>query len=485
MGDRLKLANAEAKAASRGLMSSGDIRGAAFDIGALGYGFYQATKPALEFEEALVRLGNTGETYGPTLAKLGDSIVTTGKKYGLGGRAALTGVEAYVAAGLTLEQAVAALDDTLKFSRTLGIDPTEGAAAGVGVMNNMGVKANEVGLAFDRMALAGKKGNFEVSAMAKYMPRLTSAAAKMGMTGVQGVGDIASMLQVVRKGSADEETAQNNLYNLFEKTFSAETVKKFKKGGYDLTKMWATSRKTGQDYFEMILDATDKMSKGGENPFAFSAAFEDQQAKAALSMLIEKRQEYRALRDEVRGAGKVVDQDWNRVNATAASRLKALGAKIEAVAIKLGDALLPALTKVVDGVGKMVDNFAAFSQQHPGVTKGIVGITVPLGGLIVGAKAVSILGTAFARLAIGVRWVMQVAGLGAGLVQLGVWLRGAAIAMTLFAAAGTPVGWIVAAVAASIAALGIGIGWLIAKRDGFVAFFKGMADGFRDRKSVV
>jgi len=478
MGQRLRLANAEAKAASRGLMSSGDIRGAIFDSAAVGYGLYKAMDPFVQFEDALVRVGNTAEVYGSTLNKTGDQIIATGKKYGIGAMSALEGVNAYIAAGLDLKTASGALDRTLMLSKTAGIDPTEAAAAGVGVMNNMGVKVEELGAAFDRMALAGKRGNFELSAMAKYMPRLTSAAAKMGMTGVQGVGDIAAMLQIVRQGSADEETAQNNLYNLFEKTFSAETVKKFAKAGYNLPDMYKAAQASGTDYFDSILDAVEKLSKKGEDPFAFANTFEDQQAKSALTMLVTKRAEYRKLREEVRAAAGVLEGDWARVNKTNKTSMDRLGASLRSLAISFGAAFGPALANATDKMAKLASSFALFAEQNPKVVSAIGGTVAALAGMLIFAKIGSVIATGVLRIGIALKWLGTVIGAGSALASGLVWLRGATLAFSLFAATlGVPFAVPVLAAAAALVALGLGVAWVVAKWDGIKAFFVGFADG--------
>ena len=77
----------------------------------------------------------------------------------------------------------------------------------------------------------GKLGSFELKDMARYLPSLGPAAAAAGFTGENGLRDLVSMLQVMRKGSGTSEEAAASMQNVLQKMMSEETAKRFKKFG--------------------------------------------------------------------------------------------------------------------------------------------------------------------------------------------------------------------------------------------------------------
>ena len=178
MGRRIKVIGAEIKAALHGVEearkppSHKAVRGRRLRLWRV-----PALKPFVEFEDALVRMGNTAEVYGGQLSKAGDQIIKTGAKYGYGGRAAIVGANDFLAAGLDFQTSLDALAPTLLLARTAGVEVGEASQSGIAVMQNLGLGAKDLGAAFNLMAKAGKEGRFEINDMARAFPGLTSARA--------------------------------------------------------------------------------------------------------------------------------------------------------------------------------------------------------------------------------------------------------------------------------------------------------------------
>ena len=444
MGRRLRVAAAEASLAAKALDAGvNERRARLFEAGAMGYGLFEALRPAIEFEDRLVRIGNVAEETGPQLDAAGREVIRIGKRFGLGGRMALEGLNDFLAAGIqaekgktVLQTATGALEPTLMLAKTAGIDAAEAASTGVAAMQNMGVAVRDLGAAYDRMAKASKEGKFELGDMARYMPRLTSSAAKLGIKGVEGIGEISAALQVVMRGAADAEQAQNNLYNLYEKMFSGGTVKKFAKYGVNLTNVYAEAERSGRSYFDLVLDHVARLSKEGKDPFAFSGTFEDQQARSALQMLILHRQEYERIKDAVRNATGVLERDWARVSKTAKTNWDRFKASTEGLAISFGRTLLPALTATFDGISRLLNGFADFAEKHPAIAGALATLAVGAIGLKValtaGAWAVGIFAANWLKLraAMMTMGAGTLAGIAAGFARI----RSAMIGAWLFAA---------------------------------------------------
>lgn len=474
MGRRINLANAEARAASRGLSSAGDVRGKIFDSVAIGLGFAAAVKPALDFEDALVRVGNTAQVYGAPLANAGKSVINTGKQFGYGGEDALSGANDFVAAGMKLDTALSALTPTLMLAKTANVEVTEASQSGIALMQNLDVAVTDLGSAFDIMAKAGKEGRFEINDMARAFPGLSSRAKSLGMVGLDGVKRMSAMLQITRQNARDADEAENNLLNFLDKLTGHETQQHFAKMGVNLEKLYKKSKKNGTDFVDDTLDELARLTKDGSDQFALTELFPDRQARQAASALLTNRKEYERIKDAVKSASGVLSGDWERVSKTAKTSTQRLGAALKSIAITFGAALGPSIASASESLAKLSGKFSAFAEKNPEVVAGLAKLGAALVGLVIGAKLGSVVVTAFSRLAIAGRWLLTVMGpLGMAIVR-GFVLPVAAALMTL----GLPAIGVLAGIALALVALGVAIAWVVAKWDGIKAFFAGIGEGF-------
>lgn len=485
MGQRLRLINAEALAMQQRLEADAGRRTQGiFEAGMLGFGLMGAMRPAVNFEDQLVRIGNIAGVTGHRLRAGGRAALQMGREYGFASEQAMGAFNSLMQSGIRVagldqfQTALSMLDPVLKLAKTAGIETTEAASAAYGVIQNLGVSVNELERAFDMMALAGKDGTFELADMARYMARLTSSAQKMGYAGLSGVANISAALQIVRRGAADAEQAQNNLYNLYEKVFSGETRRKFKAFGVDLEQVYRDSQRNGTDYFEAVLDIVARLSKEGKDPFVFSSTFEDQQARSALQMLILNREEYIRLRDAARAASGVLEADWRRIRDTSKNALDRLKAALDSMAISIGSTLLPTLQSGAEWLAKVAGKIALWAERNPELTRTIVGLTLSLVGLRVVGLVVSWVFGGLASMAL--RLVTGFLSLGrvvVGLVGRMLPLRWIMVGVRYGFVAMMGVAW---PAVAAITAIGVAFAFVVSKWEGIKAFFAGFAKGFTD-----
>lgn len=79
--------------------------------------------------------------------------------------------------------------------------------------------------------------------MARWFPELLAGMGKLGITGMDSVTQLGSMLQVQMKTAGGSDEAANNLKNWMEKIGSGDTVKAYQKAGID----YQGSMNTGLD----------------------------------------------------------------------------------------------------------------------------------------------------------------------------------------------------------------------------------------------
>jgi TP901 family phage tail tape measure protein len=127
--------------------------------------------------------------------------------------------------------------------------------AGFAAMSNLGLGAEDLARSFDVMAAAGKAGGFELRDMAQYLPSITALASSKGMDGSEGLAQIASALQIVRRGAGDASEAATNFSNILQKINSNDAIKRFGELGIDIQKVLKDAKANGTDPLEASLRA--------------------------------------------------------------------------------------------------------------------------------------------------------------------------------------------------------------------------------------
>lgn len=128
-----------------------------------------------------------------------------------------------------------------------------------GLRNKM-FTAEQAQLAMDEAVMGGKKGSFEFSSMAKYLP--DAAALGTGMKSHKGYQMHIANLQAVETVSANADAAGTNYKNLLQKLNAKEVRDNFKKkGGVDLTKVEMAAAAKGIDPITAMVDAIGGIMK--------------------------------------------------------------------------------------------------------------------------------------------------------------------------------------------------------------------------------
>lgn len=479
MSRRIKVTGAEIKATLKGIEEAQSRRrNKLFEGAAFAFGASRAVKPFVDFEDALVRMGNTAEVHGRSLDKIGAQVIKVGAQYAYGGSEAIVGANDYVAAGMKLNDAMAALPSTLKLAKTAGVEIGEASQSGIALMQNLGVEAGQIGLAFDIMAKAGKEGRFEINDMARALPGLSSRAALLGMKGLDGVKRMSAMLQITRTNARDAEEAENNLLNFLDKLTGNETIQHFDKLGVSIETMLKKSKKNGTDFVDDMLDEIGRLTKNGTDAIALTKLFPDRQARQGVLALITQRKELERIRKVTggRGTAGTLDRDFQNISKTSKFGLGRAAAGLERIGIAFGRAFGPALGVATEKFAALAERFANWADKNPTVVKnigllaaGFVGLRTAFAGLgLIFGSGISRIARLFGGKLVG----LVTRGFGAiftvggpillnGLMRLApLLLRGLGLAFGVLTG---PVGW--AILAASAAALvwkfrdQIGVAW--------------------------
>lgn len=302
----------------------------------------------------------------------------------------LLGVDYLVGMGLSAEDAAASIKDIGIATTATGGNITDMAQASYAAMANLKVPADQVAKALDAMAVAGKRGGFELKDMASYFPAVGAAYQALGQKGTSAVSDLAAAMQVMRMDTGDASTAATNLQNVIQKIYAPATIKAFKKQGIDIFKEMEKAGERGLTPLEAIAEITNKALDGDLKKI--SSIFEDAQAQAGVRSLIQHQKEYLAIREEAAKAEGVNATDFDRAMKTGAQRIKRFKNAMADLSAVIGTALIPAIEKFTAILVPLIDKFASWADTHPKMVAGIISITSAVVGLRIAMTALSYVG---------------------------------------------------------------------------------------------
>ena len=357
-------------------------------MGAIGLALTLAAplKGLTAFEDRLVDFGNVAGIYGDNLAKIETDLRALGPQVNKTAGEMLAALEYLVGKGLSPEQGMAALRAVGMTATATKAEVEDMAAAGYAVLDNLRVPVEQLQLAFDAMAQAGKNGGFELKDMAQYFPMLTASAQALGMDGVDAVAELAAALQIAMKGAGDPSTAANNMQNFLLKLSSPETVKRFEKLGVDIKKEFEIAEKNGVSVFEHMLQRIREITGG--DPFKIGELFGDQQVLNFLKPLMANMDEFREIRNAAMKSAGVNERDFQRVMATGAASAKQLVVQLDNLLSK-GSPLLDLFKQVTAQLIAALKAMNDFAAAHPELTANLVKAGAALVSLMVAGRLLS------------------------------------------------------------------------------------------------
>lgn len=264
----------------------------------------------------------------------------------------LTGLKTYVGKGLDQDRALRALEPTGRAAKATGAAFDEMAASGFAAMDNLKVAPEELRKVFDVMAQSGKEGSFELKAMARAFPELTSGAQALGMEGVDGVASLSAALQVAMKSAGSEDQAANNLSNFLGKLTAPDTVKKFKDAGINLKEEFQKAAASGADPLEHMLGVIAQATGGDQ--FKMGELFADKQVLDFLRAAIPNLEEYRRIKDSAMSADGIIDADYARTMGDFNEAVKQVKNSLQGLFGAAGP-LLPIFTDMLNSAADWID----------------------------------------------------------------------------------------------------------------------------------
>lgn len=431
-----------------------------------------AIKRSSEFNYQLQAIGNTADMTDEQVKALGRDIMVISNEVGKSAQDTQRALGFLVAAGMDVPLARDNLRAVGRTATATASEIEDVAKASFTLNDALKIQPTQMQKALDMLVQSGKEGNFEFKDMAAELPVLGAGLQSLKMTGTEAVATIGAALQIARKGAGSSQQAATNVENFLAKVLSPETLKKASKLGSDLYGVVSRAQKKGENPFEAAIKEINRVTKGGDAKL-LGELFQDMQVQNFLRPMLQNLKEYERIKKAALEADGVTDRDFQKMAKTTKQQLDEMANAAGRAGIAIGNSLEPAvgrlaavLTPVVRGITNFVDS-----------NRELVGTAILVAGGLTAVR-LGVLATQFAFTFLR-GGALNVIGLFTRLspmVSAAGWaLRLASVAMGALGAAiaATPIGWVVAGIAAIAAG-----GALVYKYwEPLKAFFSGFFDG--------
>lgn len=352
----------------------------------------------------------------PQEAEMTRTIIQTSKDTGLGRNEVADLMNQMVGAGMELDKALSYAPVAAKFAVGQGSSGVDTANMIQALQQNAKIVDPKVmEKALEAIAMQGQAGSFEAADMAKWFPQMLAGMEKIGITGLDSVSQLGSMLQVQMKTAGGSDEAANNLKNWMEKIGSGEVVKAYKDAGIDyqsslnsgiqkgmstLESSFALAQRyveaTNPEQAKKMAEATANISKETdpakakamleslEKALRTGDIFADMQVKAALTAFSQNKALYEQLKAESKNATGILDKNLAERRETSSQLWAETGHAMNDAMRAVGDALRPATDAVAKHITVVANSLTRLTEKAPPL---VLGITA-LGAGLVALKSV-------------------------------------------------------------------------------------------------
>lgn len=399
--------------------------GAAASFGAT---FGKPVNAAAAFQDQVRQIAITGEFAGTEQeAQLGRVIRDTGLRFNQRTDDLTAGLTTLVAQGFDATKLDTVAPTLARFATATRTSFDDIGAMTSTLVNVLNVE--DLDLALNQAAKAGKLGAFEVKDMARWFPALGGLIKSLGVTGNEAVVNLASRLQIARLTAGSNDEAANNLKNFLAKITSQDTFKAFDKLGIDFEQRLKSAAVRGIDpvatAVDSVLDvlarkspeATQALRKLADetaavkDPAQRAALIESRQGsiqsltekigigevfrdQQAVSFLIAELQNRDALKDitaktrtgKTAGGQAVIDADFAAQEELITNRTKRASGAISELGKVIGESLTPVVGPLIDGFAAVVTGLAKLGTTFPKTATVIVTAAAAIGGAFVLGK---------------------------------------------------------------------------------------------------
>ena len=333
---------------------------------ALGTAMASVAKQAADFQKGMANVSTLLDVSDKQMKALSRGVLQLSKRLPQSADKLTTALYDLVSAGVDAKNALKALELSSKAAVAGVTDAQTAVRAGMSVINAYGLSLDELNRVYDIQFKTVKKGVVTYEQLANSIGSVLPAATALGVS----LEDLFSGIAVLTKAGQSADMATTNLGRLFQGF--VEQQDKFKQLGIEIFD--ATGKFRGlipviEDLNRVLSGLTDEQRQA-----VLEMLNLDIRAGRALVPLTQLLDTAGGLRDtfnEIAHSGGAMNEAFSKIDATASTQFAKLKNSIEALAITLGEKLLPAITENITKINEFVDtiNFAVQSKAFDNIIK--------------------------------------------------------------------------------------------------------------------
>ncbi|SNS44272.1 phage tail tape measure protein [Antarctobacter heliothermus] len=451
------------------------MRGAAMGTVGMGFALFQAMRPAVRFEEAMAGVGAVSGASQEELERLTEEARRLGSTTPHAASAAADGMRFLAQAGFDVNETIEAMPGLLNLASAAQTSLADTSDITSNILSGFRMEADEMGRLGDVLTNTFTSSNVDLRMLGTTMEFVAPAAEAAGVS----LEQTAAMAGLLGDAGIQGSKAGTGLRAVIDRLSSASGEGQAALEALGVQTSDANGNLRDMPTLLAEIDAAMADLGSAERAGMRSAIF-GREASSAAEILLERAgagrlDEYAESLHRAGTAAGIAAQ----MNDNAQGSLRRLASVAESASIAAGNALLPALTDVAEGIAPIVEMAAAWADANPELiaqigtfTAGLLGLRVA--SLVLRYAALTTAVPVLRLIGAGGRLVAFLPVLGRALLALlnpFALVRGAMIALRVALLASG-----IGAIVAGIALAGL---WIWNNWEGLLAFFQGFGVGLR------
>ena len=346
-------------------------------------------REAGEFEAAMSEVKAISGATETEFQALTDIALQMGRETSFSAKQAADGLKFLAIAGLSVEEAIATLPQTLQLARAGALDLGVAADITTNIMSAFGATADELGAINDSLVKAFTSSNTNLQELGTAMVFVAPIAAGLGANFNDLTASLGLLANAGIKGSLAGTTLRGALSKLFNPTREEAEA------------MGELAERIGQSEINLIdaqgnfvgfTEVVRQLEQANISAAEALQIFGLRAGPGMAALLSAGSDALQAFKEELDASAGTAERIAKIMQDNFRGAVTRLQSAISGLLITIGNVLLPSLSQFADGIANIVNRLTELSQEFPKVTEYIVKITGAIIALGAAMAAIKVAG---------------------------------------------------------------------------------------------
>ncbi len=337
-------------------------------------------KTSANFESAMSKVKAISGATGDDFEKLKEKAKEMGAKTQFSASQSADAMSYMAMAGWNSSQILSGLGGVMNLAAASGEDLASVSDIVTDAMTAFGLQAKDASHFSDVLAQASNRSNTSVGILGESFKYVAPVAGALKFSVEDTSLALGLMANSTIKGSQAGTALRASLTRLVKPT--SEVQKTLDKYGISI-KNSDGSMKSLKQIMDELREKLGGLDDATKTQVA-STLFGQEAMSGMLAIINAAPADYNNLSQALNNADGTAQKVADTMNDNLAGKMKILMSAVEGVAIKLGEILIPIMTKVVQKVTKVVDWFGGLNKGTQEVILGVIGLGATIGPLLIG-----------------------------------------------------------------------------------------------------